>query len=353
MYNINIQQTQGDKIMFNKIFAILLVISMLFCVGCNKNSDTGSNNEGEAPAEPLTVNSLTGLKDIPEDKLMARPVAVMVNNINVAKDVQAGLPYADIVYETEVEGGITRLMAVYKDIESVKQIGSVRSARYVYVDLALGHDAIFVHCGSDPVYCRPRLASMQHLDIYDGSYGKKIENGKSGDHKLYTFSEQLLKGFNKKGFRQTENSTATWANFADEGETVALTGGNATEVTVPFSTSHKAEFKYNSEIGKYQRYIQGKLQKDYATGETVDVENIFVLLTTIKDYPDGEHREVALTSGDGYYFSEGKLNFIKWQKGAANNGFKFTDTDGKELKVTAGNSWVCIADKNKANPKYQ
>lgn len=341
--------------MVKKIFAIILVISMLFCVGCNKNSNGGSTNEESAPVEPLTVNSLTGLKDIPEDKLSARPVAVMVNNINVAKDVQAGLPYADIVYETEVEGGITRLMAVYKNIESVKQIGSVRSARYVYVDLALGHDAIFVHCGSDPVYCRPRLASMQHLDIYDGAngYGTRIENGKSGDHKLYTFSEQLKKGLDKKGFRQVENTTKAWANFTEEGEKATLTGGDATEITVPFSTSHKAEFKYNAEKGKYQRYIQGKLQKDYATGETVDVENIFVLLTTIKDYPDGEHREVALSGGDGYYFSDGKLTFIKWQKGSANNGFKFTDTEGNELKVNAGNSWVCIADKNKSNPKYQ
>ena len=339
--------------MIKKIFAFVLVISMLFCIGCNKNSGEGSTNEDAAPVEPLTVNSLTGLKDIPEDKLGARPVAVMVNNINVAKDVQAGLPYADIVYETEVEGGITRLMAVYKNIDAVKQIGSVRSARYVYVDLALGHDAIFVHCGSDPVYCRPRLASMDDLDIYDGSYGKKIENGKSGDHKLYTFSDQLKKGFDKKGFRQTENAVKTWANFVGEGEKVTLTGGAATEITVPFSTSHKAEFKYNAEKGKYQRYIQGKLQKDYATGETVDVENIFVLLTTIKDYPDGEHREVALSGGDGYYFSDGKLSFIKWQKGNANSGFKFTDTEGNELKVNAGNSWVCIGDKNKANPKYQ
>lgn len=341
--------------MIKKIFAFVLVISMLFCVGCNKNSGEGSTNEDAAPVEPLTVNSLTGLKDIPEDKLGARPVAVMVNNINVAKDVQAGLPYADIVYETEVEGGITRLMAVYKNIDAVKQIGSVRSARYVYVDLALGHDAIFVHCGSDPVYCRPRLASMDDLDIYDGEngYGKKINNGKKGDHTLYTFSDKLKTGFDKKGFRQTENAVKTWANFVGEGEKVTLTGGAATEITVPFSTSHKAEFKYNAEKGKYQRYIQGKLQKDYATGETVDVENIFVLLTTIKDYPDGEHREVALSGGDGYYFSDGKLSFIKWQKGNANSGFKFTDTEGNELKVNAGNSWVCIGDKNKANPKYQ
>ena len=341
--------------MIKKIFALILVISMLFCVGCNKDADMGSTNTDEdvAPVETLSVNSLTGLKDIPEDKLNARPVAVMVNNINVAKDIQAGLPAADIVYETEVEGGITRLMAVYKNIDAVNQIGSIRSARYVYVDLALGHDAIFVHCGSDPTYCRPRLKTMDDLDIYDGSYGKKIENGKSGDHKLYTFSDQLKKGFDKKGFRQVEKSSNTWANFVGEDEKVTLTGGDATEVTVPFSSSHKAEFKYNAEKGKYQRYISGKLQKDYATGETVDVENIFVLLTTIKDYPDGKHREVALTGGDGYYFSDGKLTFIKWQKGSANNGFKFTDTEGNELKVNAGNSWVCIADKNKSNPKYQ
>ena len=62
--------------------------------------------------EKYAVNPLTGLKNLPKEKANARPVAVMINNISVAQRVQTGLNAADIIYETEVEGGITRLMAV-------------------------------------------------------------------------------------------------------------------------------------------------------------------------------------------------------------------------------------------------
>lgn len=73
----------------------------------------------------------------------------MINNISTAQPVQTGLNKADIIYETEVEGGITRLMAVFQDITTAEKIGTIRSARYPYVDLAMGHNAIFIHCGQD------------------------------------------------------------------------------------------------------------------------------------------------------------------------------------------------------------
>ncbi|MBQ8202918.1 MAG: DUF3048 domain-containing protein [Clostridia bacterium] len=340
--------------MFKKTLAFLLALSLILCVGCKSKEDKTEGGGDVVETEPLTVNSLTGLKDIPEDKLNARPVSVMVNNIRIAQDIQSGLADADIIYETEVEGGITRLMAVYKDISAVKQIGSVRSARYVYVDLSYGHNAIFIHSGSDPIYCRPRLASMDDIDIYTGYYGQKINNGKANDHTLYTFGDSVVSGIEKFKFSTTDDSNKTWLNFAEDGESVTLSGGTATELSVPFSSAYVTKFKYNSETGTYDRLIgNGTVQKDYTTGETVSVENVFVLLTSISDYADKEHRYVDLNGGDGYYFANGTYTFIKWKKGDANNSFTFTDVDGKELTVSAGSSWVCLADKQKCTPKYQ
>lgn len=45
------------------------------------------------------------------------------------------------------EGGITRMLAVYQSLEDVGSIGSIRSARPYYIELALGHDALYVHAG--------------------------------------------------------------------------------------------------------------------------------------------------------------------------------------------------------------
>ena len=55
---------------------------------------------GEAIAEPM----------------LSRPIAVMLNNINVAMP-QHGVSQADILYEVLAEGGIARCMGIFTNIE--------------------------------------------------------------------------------------------------------------------------------------------------------------------------------------------------------------------------------------------
>lgn len=73
----------------------------------------------------------------------------MINNIKVACP-QEGIAQADILYECLVEGGLTRLMAVISDYTSIGVLGSVRSARDYYIDMAQNHDAIYIHAGGSP-----------------------------------------------------------------------------------------------------------------------------------------------------------------------------------------------------------
>ena len=55
---------------------------------------------------------------------MQRPVAIMINNIEEATPQQCGTSQADILYEAVVEGGITRLMAVFQDTSKIERVGS-------------------------------------------------------------------------------------------------------------------------------------------------------------------------------------------------------------------------------------
>ena len=269
----------------------------------------------------------------------------MINNLSIAQKVQTGLKDADIIYETEVEGGITRLMALYQDISKVDQIGTVRSARYAYVDLAMGHNAFYIHCGTDMTYCKPHLDDVDSVWIDGGTCGgKRISNGLAKEHTLYALGSEVWSGLKEKGFTIKNSSTTLWQNFTAKNETVIPSGDAANNVTVTFSNSYKTQFTYDSST---QRYVVDS-RKDYNTGEAVTVKNVFVLSTTITSYPDGYHKKVALESGNGYYISNGKAMPISWSKGDSDNSFTFTDEDGNQLKVNAGNSWVCIANKNYA-----
>lgn len=341
--------------MFKKLAVLLMGVIMLLTTGCSaakekidnivKNDGTSSET---APKVTYSVNPLTGLENLAEGKEADRPVAIMINNLystakkQNAQSVQAGLAGADIIYETEVEGGVTRLMAVYQDVSKVGNIGTVRSARYVYVDLAMGHNAIYVHHGVDPTYCAPHLKHTDPVALSENNYGFRNKNGLAKEHTLYTSGEKLWNGLVKSNKKTTNTTQALWQSFAQETESLTFENA-ATVITAPFSTVYKSVFKYDEKTGLYTRFFKGIERKDYFTNESTKVKNVFILKTRISNYADGKHRNVSLTSGDGYYCVNGTYKAIKWSKGSSKNGFKFTNTDGTPLEVNAGNSWVCIS----------
>lgn len=338
--------------MLKRILCLTLCFLMILpFVGCrNKDYTLSVDNDSnpEPVAKPVTyLNPLTGEKDLDKETALQRPVAIMVNNISVAQKVQTGLNDADIVYETEVEGGITRLLAVFKDFKNVKQIGTVRSARYVYIDLAAGHDAIYAYHGVNETYARPHLDAVDDIVVDTNNGGTRISNGLASEHTLYAHGDKIWESIEKKFNTTLESEQAPFATFADEETSVKLEF-TADTVTVPFSASYKSTFKYNEETGRYTRYFGETERKDYKTGESVTVKNVFVLNTSITYYSDNKCRNVSLTSGDGYYFVNGTYQKIKWSKGNASSSFTFTNEDGSPLTVNPGNSWVCIADKTKS-----
>jgi hypothetical protein len=77
-----------------------------------------------------------------------RIAAVMIDNYPRDARPQSGLRDADIIYEVEAEGGITRYMALYLEGVPAK-IGPVRSARTYFVDLARPYNPLFAHAGEN------------------------------------------------------------------------------------------------------------------------------------------------------------------------------------------------------------
>ena len=347
--------------MFKK--SLCLILSLILCLSlaaCKKNPDTLSVDSTSIPAvssepKPVTyINSLTGEDGLTKAVASQRPVAVMINNISVAQPVQTGLNKADIIYETEVEGGITRLLAVFKDIKSVEKIGTVRSARYDYIDLALGHNALYVHHGQDNYHAKPHLNDIARLILDTNNAGIRISNGLSTEHTLYGYGDKIWNKFKSMGKKMTVDSDKTWQTFADA-ETPVQYERKANGVTVTFSYSYKTTLKYNEQTGLYSRYFNGTLRKDYNTKETIDVKNVFVLNTSITRYPgcsDGKgHMKVNLTSGTGYYLVNGTYKSIKWSKGSSTSPLMLMNNEGTPFEVNPGRSWVCISDFSKFKPE--
>ncbi len=341
--------------MKKRLLLCLLALCMVLAVGCNNNdfSELSTDAVTVAPedVEPPKVyypNPLTGVKDLEEDDARnKRPVAVMVNNISVAQGVQCGLNDADLVFECLVEGGISRLMAVYYDVEPVEQIGSIRSARYTYVELCRWLDALYVHHGSDNRYAKPYMSSfgMDHYEVNNVS-GFRGDNGLSWEHRLYTTGEKLVDALQDREFRLTnEENTAPVFNFGDQ-ENPVTPATPCTSVTYAMSASNKTTFVYDAQTKKYSRNPNGSLHKDYKSGEATVTDNVIILYANSPYFDDNYHVKTELTSGEGLYVSKGGCQTILWKKNGDTKDLVLMDENENPLTLNPGSSWIAFPPKS-------
>lgn len=361
--------------MLKKTIAGLLAVMTLSLCGCAKNEsdslseppvssevsseeakdadESGEQTVTEAPEiVEYGVNPLTGESGYNGDAEGKRPVAVMVNNLQAALP-QYGIENADIIYELPVEGGITRLMAVYADYTGVGDVCSVRSCRYYYPIISLGMDAIYCHWGSDRTIALETLqrTGIDHLDGGNETslFLRDSEREKTYDkeHTGYLKGSALPETIERKGFRTdiNEQNAGGAFNFAEEERVPSEMTAN--KVTVSFSGSYFSTFEYDSEAGAYLKFHSGKAHIDGKTNNQLSFENVFVLQTTIAKREDGYLMDVSLNAGTGYYFSKGGGERIEWIKIAEDQPIKVFSADGTELSVNVGESYIGIIGSEK------
>ena len=305
-------------------------------------------------ADDGPVNPLTGLP-ISEEWVDRRPVAIMLNNLKEALP-QLGQSQADIIYEAPAEGGITRMLGVYQSLEDVGTIGSIRSARPYYLELALGHDAVFIHAGgSEDAYSKISLWGVTSLDGVRGTYLGSSENSNlmwrdpvrrqsyALEHTVVTTGQSITERLPTYNIRLDHEAGYTYQmDFVEDGTPTG--GAAATEITVPVSTYKTGKFLYNEDTGRYAVEEYGKAYIDGNSGEQVEVTNVVVIQTTIRNTGDSlGHITVDLSSGgSGYFACGGKITELKWSKRSPSGQFYYTDASGQPIQFGVGTTYVCI-----------
>lgn len=341
------------KKVLSLVLSVICILSFASC-GKKKEESAKTTTAQTTTTEAKICNPLTGVSGFDSTKLGTKPVAVMINNIDGggsqnAQEVQTGVGEADMVFETLVEGGITRLLAVYSDISKVGQIGTIRSARISYAQIVAGLDAFYIHCLADNKYCSKSYRDglgISDLDLGSnaGSLGKRVSNGKATEHTLYTYGDKVAE-FIKDKNQKIKDSAKNVYKFNDE-DSPEQFSSSAKNIAVKFSDYQTTHLRYNFDDKMYIRGNKSANLLDYATGKKEKFKNVLVLFTDVHSLSDGYHMKSELDSGTGYYFSEASYKEIKWSKGGEKNPLKFFNTDGSDLKLNAGNSYICITDKD-------
>lgn len=336
------------------------VLALCLCVGfmasftaCKKGDSSSSPVSSTAidiPVQVFNVNPLTGLEKTSSYVEGRRPVAIMINNIQKALP-QSGIADAEVIYEMVTEGGITRMMAVFSDYEKLGKVGPVRSTRDQFVQFILPMNAICVHIGSS-IYATEMLRKYEYPTI-DGIYlgtttfafdQVRSANGYSNDHCFYTDASLVAQGIAQTGINSDGGTIQLFKFNPPNAQPVMPTDGAATRVDFSFSGANNAYFEYNSEHKVYYKGEFDAFQTDESTGAILSFTNVFVLSTNVTLKPDGLCTEFDFSKGEGVYFSEGKFQKIRWEKGDETAPLKVYDTDGNELTVNTGKSYIAFVD---------
>lgn len=306
----------------------------------------------EMPKDDLPKKEEKKLKivDLESD---SRTYAVMINNHNQARENHAGLQDAYIVYEIVVEGGITRFMALFRDVNPEK-IGSVRSARHYYLDYAMENDAIYVHFGgSEPAYTQISRLKINDIDgnwkDRDYFYRDKnlfLSSGKKPDyeHTAFTSMEELKKAAEANNFRTTSSQDLLLEYSIEE---ISLKEKEesiqANTVTIPYSDYMTTSYQYDEKEKNYKRFANGVPHKDGVTKEQYTVKNIIVAQIENVGYNGNYLQDLKnITTGKGYYITDGYAVPITWEKASRSDQTVYRYLDGKEIVVNDGNTFIQI-----------
>lgn len=282
-----------------------------------------------------------------------RPMAFMIDN-NVNAQPQASLNRAYLVYEIIVEGGETRLMALFKGV-TCDEVGPIRSARHYFLDYVMENDAIYAHLGLSPqAQSQMPQYGINNINgqVYDTGKARTTSSlywrakHKKAPHNAYTNTDSISKIASGLGYRTTSDKESV-LNYVDTEVTLdredAMIVNN---VLIPYTSSHKVEYKYDSQTGRYTRYSKNRKITDETTGEDVTTKNLIITFAENYTLNDGENkgRQDVITVGslDGYYITNGKAIKIKCNKTSRDAQTTYVDLNGNEIEVNDGNTWINI-----------
>jgi hypothetical protein len=289
---------------------------------------------------PVT-GPLTGLT-VSRDIANRRPVAVMIDNFSPDARPQSGLAQASLVFETLVEGGITRFMAVYLEHDA-PMIGPVRSTRYYYNSWAAGLGVIFGHDGGnvDALQELPTLPSIYDIDADRVSEPFYRISSRAAPHNEYTSSARL------RAYAAAHGGSTTGIGYTlPHKDDAPLSSRPASEtIDVPFSYGdYNVVWQYDRTTNTYRRIMGGAPHIDPATEKQLRANNVVVMYTSQTSAADpftpGAIRVRTEGTGKVIVYRDGTATVGTWSKQSVSAPLRWLDASGNQIPLDRGVTWV-------------
>ena len=282
-----------------------------------------------APNYPIAP--LSGLPD-PTRLAATRPaLTIKVENTPEALP-QWGIDQADVVYEEIVNGGITRLAAIFNSHAPAK-VGPVRSVRPTDQQIVFPLGGIFAYSGGAP-YAIAAISQAPVKLVDESSAGSAMfrDPNRQAPHNLYANAAGLF------AFKGTP--TPPPALFQYRPSNQAAVGPSIAHFTVGFPSIYPVTWTWNAATASWDRSLFGQ---KIITGNGVQVspKNVLVMFVNYVNGV-GTFTSYANLQGSGpvWAFIGGREVRGTWSRAAKTDVISYTLANGKPLLVTPGQTWV-------------
>jgi len=316
--------------MFSKRLS-LLVVSLLLLTGCSALT--------QLIPKSAQHNVLSGRQGANGPVL-----AVKIDDTNDAHP-QIGLEDADVVYIEQVEGGLTRLAAIFSS-SIPERVGPVRSARISDIDILQQYGRVaFAYSGAQkkllPVIESANLQNMgaqsQPPSIYTNDPNRVAPVA------MVLRADLLMAKIVEKKYQITTANNVGWS-FGD-----APQGGKPTLSVVMHWPAARYRATWSQDEKRW--LLEHNASIDLAeSGKTLGPTTLVVQMVSIT--PSQYHDKVGgvtpfsqtVGNGRGYILRDGKTFAALWNRPSAEVGTTWTLADGSEINFAAGQVWVALTD---------
>jgi hypothetical protein len=283
---------------------------------------------------PIPNAPLTGLPD-PSGSALTRPaLTIKIENTPEALP-QWGVDQADVIYEEIVNGGITRLAAIFNSQAPVK-VGPVRSVRPTDTQVVWPLGGIFAYSGG-AAYAVASIETAPVKLIDESSAGTAMfrDLDLQAPHNLFAIAPSL--------FALSSGATPIPppALFSYRDATQKVAGRKITNFTVQFPSIYAVTWTWDAATSSWDRTLFGKADVT-GTGVRESPKNVIVMHV---NYVNGIGTESSYAnlqgSGVADVFSDGREVAGTWSRGPVKSDLlTYKTASGATIDLTPGQTWV-------------
>ncbi|WP_433887515.1 DUF3048 domain-containing protein [Streptomyces sp. CA-111067] len=288
---------------------------------------TVSDGHSTGPTSPSATTPAPGSPSVLTGKPGAagRVLAVKIDNVGAARPA-TGLNDADLVYGIEVEGGLSRIMAVFDSSHLPATVGPVRSARETDLQLLGQYDKPALAFSGAQSHLLPVLKSSTNITAVTGTGAFFRKQGRPAPHNEYLHTKGLA---DRAGIAKDIG-----LRFAAEPPAGGTAGSTAT------AAMPSARFAFTWNGTQYQVAMDGT--RSPWTADNVIIQHVKVKESRFHSRTGYVPFSQTVGSGTATVLRDGKAYAAHWNRPTESAGTAFTLAGGGPATLHPGRTWVIL-----------